>query len=255
MLQATQFFILLVWTKMTEMDLQNQICVKNIYLTDVRITVPGLEWREWHLTVWSELPLRSRRPSLREVRTSVAPKWAWKHPTQVKLGTDQTLISPDTEPEHIVDEDEKQRLRTDVLWPHRDWKQHSYNITKHSGNSSFAHIFMHKTTLNLFKKIFPLFVPKKAGWMWILWVTPVRSLCVFHWELTTSLLFCSQFHIITFPFQQPAARRCSSGWKDTQFNGPGLNQAATSLALVDQTWPQKKTKKQTKSLTITNAEM
>lgn len=189
----------------------------------------------------------------------MAPEWAWKHPTQVKLGTDQTLISPDTEPEHIVDEDEKQRLRTDVLWPHRDWKQNSYNITKHSGNSSFGRIFVHKTTLNLFKKIFPIihFCSKKklddCECCELQQLSVYVFLSSFHWELTTSLLFCSQFHIITLPFQQPAARRCSSGWKDTQFNGPGLNQAATSLALVDQTWPQKQ--KQTKSLTITNAEM
>lgn len=118
--------------------------------------------------------------------------------------------------------------------------------------------WQNKTTLNLFKYIwiFPLFVSKKGGWKWMLWIAAVKCLCVlssFYWELTASLLFCSQFHKITLPFQQPAARRCSSGWKDTQFNGPGLDQAATSLALVDQTWPQKQ--KQTKSLTIANAEM
>lgn len=132
------FSILLLWTKEMSLDVKNQICAKkkNTF-ADLRIPVPGFEWTDFYLTVWSELALRSMRPSSRKVRTSVAPEWAWKHPTQVKLGTDQTLISPDTEPEHIVDEDEKERLRTDDLWPQKDWKQHSFSITIYSGNSSF----------------------------------------------------------------------------------------------------------------------
>lgn len=133
------FSILLLWTKEMSLDVKNQVCAKkkNTFV-DLRIPVPGFEWTDWYLTVWSELALRSMRPSSRKVRTSVAPEWAWKHPTQVKLGTDQTLISPETEPEHIVDEDEKERLRTDDLWPQKDWKQHSFSITIYSGNSSFC---------------------------------------------------------------------------------------------------------------------
>lgn len=56
-------------------------------------------------------------PSSRKVRDSVAPKCAWKHPTQVEVGTDHTLTSPDTEPEQSMEEEEeeKERLRTE-LW-------------------------------------------------------------------------------------------------------------------------------------------
>lgn len=52
---------------------------------------------------------------------SVAPEWAWKQPTQVEDETDHTLISPDTEPEHSMDDEEKQTLRTERLCPQSDW--------------------------------------------------------------------------------------------------------------------------------------
>lgn len=71
--------------------------------------------------MWSEPALSSILPSSRKVRASVVPEWAWKKPTQVEEGTDHTLISPDTEPEQSMEDEEKHRLRTERLCPHRDW--------------------------------------------------------------------------------------------------------------------------------------
>lgn len=48
-------------------------------------------------------------------------------------------------------------------------------------------------------------------------------------------LFWSQFHTMTFPFQQPAASRRPSGLKATQFRGLLLLKEATSLHLDDHT--------------------
>lgn len=82
------------------------------------------------------------------------------------LGTDQTLISPDTEPEHIMDEDEKDRLRTDDLWPHRDWGEEQktalMQYSKYSDTSAISCLFVHKMQhsvylskyFNLFKKYY-----------------------------------------------------------------------------------------------------
>lgn len=119
------------------MELKNQACAKT-HWTDLKDLF--LAWTEWPLTVWSALALRSIRPSSKKVSTSVAPEWAWKHPTHVALGTDQTLISPDTEPEHIMDEDEKDRLRTDDLWPHRDWGEEQKATFMQ--NSKYSHTLL-----------------------------------------------------------------------------------------------------------------
>lgn len=70
--------------------------------------------------MWSEPALSSILPSSRKVRASVAPKWAWKQPTQVEEDIDHTLISPDTEPEQSMEDEEKQRLRTECLCPQSD---------------------------------------------------------------------------------------------------------------------------------------
>ena len=85
------------------------------------------------LTMWSEPALSSMLPSHRKVRASVAPVWAWKHPTQVELGTDHTLTSPDMEPEQSMEEEEKERLRTEDWWPDSDWG----NREEREGNCVF----------------------------------------------------------------------------------------------------------------------
>lgn len=144
------------------MELKNQACAKT-HWTDLKDLF--LAWTEWPLTVWSALALRSIRPSSRKVSISVAPEWAWKHPTHVTLGTDQTLISPDTEPEHIMDEDEKDRLRTDDLWPHRDWGEEQkatfMQYSKYSHTPAFGCIFVHNMQHSIYSRIFFLFIKKK----------------------------------------------------------------------------------------------
>lgn len=87
--------------------------------------------------MWSEPALSSMLFSPRKVRASVAPAWAWKHPTQEEVDTDHTLISPDTEPEQSMEDEEKQRLRTELLWPDSDWGEQEEASKQANMNCNF----------------------------------------------------------------------------------------------------------------------
>lgn len=113
--------------------------------------------------MWSKPPLSSMRPSSTKVRACVGPEWAWKHPTQVEVGTDHTLTSPDIEPEQSMEGEEKERLRTECLWPDRDWGNRM-EINEKDATSSGFHIDWELNHTYAFTLIFFRCIPVHSLW-------------------------------------------------------------------------------------------